>query len=293
LNWRKKKFNHYNNRMITRNFLAGCFLFFLYITCNAQTPDYFPSISESDIPEALFKTPRTYTGTSLFGYINGGAELYLEYGFSGAWVNEIQFMGGNYTVEIYRMNGPEEAFGIFSISRFQCRSTPPMTLFACHTPYQLQLCTGSFYISIINSSGNRTDSITSLKIGEFIVNKIKEKPAQLGNYLPGVPPETINRHAILVKGQLGIMNSVPGLSEYFGELSGYTAVILIDGEQSMLSVRFEDKEKLGAFATLHSLDPEKLSAGSAILPSGNTISKISENHLMIVMLSEVKAQEDP
>lgn len=267
--------------MITKTSLAGCFLFFFYIHGAAQTPDYFPSISESDIPEAVFKAPRTYTGTSLFGYINGGAELYLEYGFSGAWVNEIQFTGGNYTVEIYRMNGPEEAFGIFSISRFQCRSTPPVTLFACHTPYQLQLCSGPFYISIVNSTGNRTDSIASLKIGEAIIKKIKEKPAQIDYYLPGVSPETINRHAILVKGQLGIMNSVPELSEYFGESSEYTAVIYKEEDQTNLSVRFADKEKLEAFAALHSWKPENLSAGSIILPTGDTITRISENHVMI------------
>ncbi len=267
--------------MIKRVCLTWYFLIFVYIGCTAQAPGYFPSISENDLPGATFKTPRTYSNTSLFGYINGGAELYLEYGFSGAWVNEIAYMGGTYILEIYRMNGPEEAFGIFSVSRFQCKSIPSIALFACHTAYQLQLCSGSFYVNIINNSGNRNDSIASLKIGEAVVGKIKEKSAQIDYFLPGVSPETINRHAILVKGQLGIMNGVQELSEYFGELSGYTAVILQDEGKTHLSIRFNDKEKLEAFASLHSWKPDDLSAGSVILPAGDTITRISENHVMI------------
>jgi hypothetical protein len=267
--------------MITRFYLTGCVLIFVYIGCGAQAPDYFPLISGHELPEATFKTPRTYSKNSLFGYINGGAELYLEYGFSGAWVNEIEYMGGSYILEIYRMDGPEEAFGIFSISRFQCKSIPSIALFGCHTAYQLQLCSGSFYINIINNSGNRNDSIASLKIGEAIVKKIKEKPAQIDYYLPGFSPDTINRNAILVKGQLGIMNSVQELSEYFGELSGYSAVILKKMGNTHLSIRFDDREKLEAFASAHSWRPEDLSAGSIYLPSGDSITRISENHVLI------------
>jgi hypothetical protein len=269
--------------MIKRIYLTVYFLIFGYIGCTAQAPDYFPTISEIDLPGATFTTPRTFSNTSLFGYMNGGAELYLEYGFSGARVNEIEYMGGTYILEIYRMNGPEEAFGIFSVSRFQCKSIPSFAWLGCQTAYQVQFCSGSFYVNIINNSGSRNDSIASLKIGEAIFSKIMEKPAQIDYYLPGVSPETINRHAILVKGQLGIMNGAQELSEYFGELSGYTAVILQEEGKTRLSICFDDKEKLQAFASLHSWKPDDLSHGSLILPTGDTITRISENHLLINM----------
>ena len=101
---------------------ASCFPFISMVL--HRISDSFPSIDESDLPDAGFEIPKTYTGASLFGYMNGGAELYLEYGFSGAWINEIHLTGGQYITEIYRMNGPEEAFGIFSVSRYRCKSTP-------------------------------------------------------------------------------------------------------------------------------------------------------------------------
>jgi hypothetical protein len=190
-------------------------------------------------------------------------------------------MGGTYILEIYRMNGPEEAFGIFSVSRFQCKSIPSIALFGCHTAYQLQLCSGSFFVNIINNSGNRNDSIASLRIGEAVAGKIKEAPAQIDYFLPGVAPETINRHAILVKGQLGIMNGVQELYDYFGEMSGYVAVILREEGITYLSIRFDDKKKLAAFASSHSWRPDDLSAGPVILPTGETITRISENHVLI------------
>ncbi len=37
---------------------------------------------------------RTFTETSLYGYINGGAELYLEYGFDTLIVTEMVCEGG-------------------------------------------------------------------------------------------------------------------------------------------------------------------------------------------------------
>ncbi|MBN1415207.1 MAG: hypothetical protein JW973_08920 [Bacteroidales bacterium] len=266
---------------MTKYYWILCFLFFVSVHCISQVPDSFPSVDESDLPDAAFKIPKTYTGASLLGYINGGAELYFEYGFSDAWVNEIRLMGGKYITEIYRMKGPEEAFGIFSVSRFQCGSTPSMSPFTCQTPYQLQICAGSFYINIINKTGNSTDSITSLKIGEAIVGKIKEKPADITYYLPDISPETINREAVLVKGKLGIMNGAPDLVDYFGDAKGYYAIILRHETEIILSVRFLSEEDRNAFASLHSWDSETISAGSGKMLTGETITKISDHHLLI------------
>jgi hypothetical protein len=185
------------------------------------------------------------------------------------------------------MNGPEEAFGIYSVSRYRCKSIPPLSPFACQTKYQLQLCSGPFYISIINSTGNTKDSSTSLKIGEAIVRKIKDKPVDITSYLPGVSPEIINRGAILAKGELGIINGAADLIDYFGDATGYCAVIIHYEDQTMLSVRFFTKEDMNAFAILHHWDPEMLLTGSGKMPTGETISKISDNHLLITIKDEM------
>lgn len=219
-----------------------------YVNCFSQEQGKFPAIDQSDLPDAVFGTPKTYTGSSLFGYIDGGAELYLEYGFTGAWVNEISYHDGKYTVEIYRMTGPEEAYGIFSVSRFKCNNTPPLSPYTCQTPYQLQICSGPFYISIINEKGNSKDSLASLMIGGAIVKNITDKSVNLASWMPDTDPALINRQGIIVKGSLGIMNSAPDLEDLFEGVNSYTTLVLQQDEITILSVKFQNREDAEKFA---------------------------------------------
>jgi hypothetical protein len=56
------------------------------------------------------------TGSDLFVYMNGGAELYLEYRYAGLSVREYTDVSGNsLSVEIYNYATPEDAYGIFSV----------------------------------------------------------------------------------------------------------------------------------------------------------------------------------
>jgi len=59
--------------------------------CFAQIPKDFPVVDESNLPDAKFKPSRHYTGESLFGYMDGGAELYREYGITDAVITELDF----------------------------------------------------------------------------------------------------------------------------------------------------------------------------------------------------------
>lgn len=258
-----------------------CMLISLSWNGLTQTSGSFPGIDESDLPDASFKAARVYTGASLFGYINGGAELFREYGFSDAWITELHYMGGKYITEIYRMTGPEEAFGIYSVSRYRCRNTPSLSPFACQTPYQLQICKGPYYISIINSTGSSNDSIASLRIGQAIVRKIPERTADIRYYLPDVSTEVINRDALLVMGELGFMNGAPDLGAYLGETTGYYAVILRQENQTMVSVRFLSREELETFMSGKGWYLGPMADGASVVPSGATVTRISENHVLI------------
>ena len=56
-----------------------------------------------------------YIGDDLFIYINGGAEIYHEYGFVQVAVQRYRRGDDNVSVEIYTMEG--DAFGIYSFAR--------------------------------------------------------------------------------------------------------------------------------------------------------------------------------
>jgi hypothetical protein len=59
--------------------------------------------------------PEVYAGDDLFIYINGGAEIYHEYGFVQVAVQRYRRGDDNVSVEIYTMEG--DAFGIYSFAR--------------------------------------------------------------------------------------------------------------------------------------------------------------------------------
>ncbi len=63
--------------------------------------------------------PEVYEKTGLFGYIDGGAEIFLQYGFEAAVVLRFtrEEAGPELAVEICRMESPADAFGIYSVKR--------------------------------------------------------------------------------------------------------------------------------------------------------------------------------
>ncbi len=125
----------------------------------SQVPDGYPVIGSDDLTGLKTLSTRVLNGKSLFGYIDGGAELSLEYGFSLVTVSEIDYMGGRYKTEIYRMNGPEEAFGIFSVSKYRCAGSPDLSPYTMSDKISVAICKGSYYISIINRTGTKNDSV--------------------------------------------------------------------------------------------------------------------------------------
>ncbi len=57
---------------------------------------------------------RVYEGDGLFELVDGGAALYLEYGFVRAFALRLARRESRISIEVYLMSGPEAAFGIFS-----------------------------------------------------------------------------------------------------------------------------------------------------------------------------------
>jgi hypothetical protein len=261
--------------------LLFVFLIFMEWSGLSQIPDGYPFITTTDLPEAKISGLRVFTGTSLFGYIDGGAELYLEYGFSGATVAEVSFMGATYKAEVYKMSGPEEAFGIFSVSKYRCLSMPPLAVFTCQTKYQLQFCKGPYYISVISRNGTRSDSSAMLKIGQIIEEKINEPNTDLSGYFPGTPGEAFRTNCFLAKGRLGIVNGSPDLEDFFTGVTGFTAVIINEGVNLRLSINFNKNESLLEFLKLHQWENVKLLGSDQKLATGEVLRLISDNHLLV------------
>jgi len=106
----------------TRVFVLSTFFVFLFF--KAWTQD---SIHPADLlpSEELLGTFRLsqevekYSGDELFFLINGGADLFLEYGFSSVVKADYKNDQGTLSVEIYEMLDPQAAFGIYTMMQMK------------------------------------------------------------------------------------------------------------------------------------------------------------------------------
>ena len=242
----------------------------------------FPSLDSTDLPQATFSGDRSFSETSLYGYIDGGAELFLEYGFDTLVVTELTAMSGEIKVEVYRMRDPEAAFGIFSVSRFRCNGGAKLTDHYCRSAYQLQLCKGPYYISIINSDGTREEQALSDEIARLLLADIDEPSFNADQFFPDGANEEMMKSAVLVRGSMGIFNGVPSLSEIIGDAAGYTALILREENKTVISLRFDSEEAADLFIAKQHIDREVMDKGGvSSMTSGASASKICIQHLLI------------
>jgi hypothetical protein len=232
----------------------------------------------SEVQGIELSQSRTFTETSLYGYINGGAELYLEYGFDTLIVIELVSEGRDIRVEAYRMKDPEAAFGIFSVSRFRCNSGPRLTQHLCRSAYQVQFAKGPYYVSIVNDTGAEADQRKSGEIAAFIIDQIPDSPFDPCYFYTGGVDEETMRGAVLVRGPLGINNGIPTLIDKLGEASHYSALMIRRGQDTLASLRFNDDKSVNAF-----LRTKKLftTGGESVLNSDSTVSIIAPNHIII------------
>jgi hypothetical protein len=240
-----------------------------------------PRLTASDINGAVIADTRTFSNESLFGYIDGGAELFLEYGFDSLLVTNLSLNGSDIKVEIYKMTDPDASFGIYSVSHFKCSNSVELTRFCCSTAYQVQFCKGCFYVSIINNNGTAAEQKLSESIASVLAGRIGGPSFNPSSYFTDDLDETTVKSAVLVRGSLGLFNGAYGLSKELEDYAGYSALIL-KGEESLIAVRFNTVELMNAFVEKEKIDITALKRGEAVTDSyNNKVSMICEQSLLL------------
>ena len=186
----------------------------------------FPEIAEGDFPGIEVADSRTFNGNALWGYINGGADIYLEYGFDNLLAQKIEMEGKQYTVDIYKMKDSEAAFGIFSVSVFNCNEKLARASFSCITPYQVQFVKGPYYVSIVNEDGSIAEQNICKEFAAKLEGKINDDTF--------IIPELFEKEELLpfldkvklIKGRLGLENGFPQWASYFENLRNFNLIVM-------------------------------------------------------------------
>ncbi len=181
---------------------------------------------ERDLKGGTLITEKTYDGSSLWGYINGGADLYLEYGFKKLFLQEISKDQKTYKIEIYQMIDPESAFGIFSVSRFKCKSDSSISALNCVMPYQIQLVIGSCYISIINQKASEGERVYTRFLCDQVVKLVEPEPFDYPELFRDSIYAGHLGGLMMMKGPIGLINGFPDWSDRFERFTDYQMYLL-------------------------------------------------------------------
>jgi hypothetical protein len=223
-----------------------------------QTP--MPEIVPADIPGGQILRTDHYEGNSLWGYIDGGADLYLEYGFRRLSTQQLLVHGDKLTVEIFRMENPEAAFGIFSLTRQKCLPGDSLPGYSCISPFQIQAVAGSYYLSVTNETGTPRDQEEAQSLTRLIVSRT-DGPSYS-------PPDIFQNKRFLpflgglklIRGSLGLQNGIPEWEEKFdgtGMFSLYLLAVDPDTASTTVSlIRFGTANGIGQFYKNIHLTPD-------------------------------------
>lgn len=153
---------------------------------------------------------QVFEGEDLFIYINGGAEIYFEYGFRRVLVQDYSDgLGRRLSLEIFEMESSEAAYGIFSFKRSASGKAIDLGDETQVADYYLNLWEDSFLVTITGMNDDTKTKEGLLELARLIADKIEggqPRPALLGLYPEkGLLPQTIK----FFRGHLGLFNSYP------------------------------------------------------------------------------------
>jgi len=184
--------------------------------------------------EWILREPtRVFTGADLFAHINGGAELFLEFGFEDLTVCKYSNDSNFLDLEVYKMDNHLAALGIY-LSKTG-RETPLMEISARNTasPFQIVITSGQFFIMVNNFSGQVQQQSLMINLAQTLVSQIDGSDSiDLFSYLPDEN---------LVEGSQVIFRGPFGLQSIY--TFGKGDVLLLAGKNFGVSANYRSKDK--------------------------------------------------
>jgi len=156
------------------------FLLILGLPLTALPINDYPKFQQwESLTEVVYYAP-----DNLWEYINGAADQFIDYGFSTVGVGEFKTEGIQFSVDIYDMGSPLNAFGVYATeskgvkNRYRIGAEAAISL-----PSQALMIKGNYYVKLYVFEGELQEIL-----GKTILNDIADKLA--GSMT--MPPELHN-----------------------------------------------------------------------------------------------------
>ena len=147
--------------------------------------------------------PQTAEGEDLFLLINGGAEIYYEYGFKRAVIQSYTTeKDKSINLEMYEMEDPAAAYGVYTFKTSDRGEPVSIGQEALQEDYYLNFWKGNFLVTLIGFDTDEDTKAGLMMMARAIEAKIADvgqKPV-LASYLDDA------RHVTYLEGNLGLYN---------------------------------------------------------------------------------------
>jgi hypothetical protein len=236
------------------------------LVAKAAPADYFPG--GADLPGwSQEEKPRTFTQDTLWDLMDGGADVYLEYGVEGAAsVRYKHPKKGSVQVEIYAMKDAGAAFGIYSFNARAKGTAVQIGDDALLTDDYLLVRKGAYYLTFTPASDPASTMPSCIELARATAARIPAgggKPDLLSR-LPALAGASVRQ--VYFRGGLVLLNLYAfDASDPFKVSEGVAAEG--DGVQFFVLRNADDKEAAAsydsAWAVLSSNPKYKVGSGGA------------------------------
>ncbi len=154
----------------------------------------------------IIEKPKIYLGDDLFELINGGADVYLEYGFNQ--VVTVDYADPEQTIiqlEIYEMLDPASAFGIFSLSQQAAEWKLDFGRTSASSKDYIAFWKGKYYVIVSWESRHPDDAPQLPRIAAMVDGAIQDQgefPTLVNDFRAMDPA----KKTVYMKGNLALSN---------------------------------------------------------------------------------------
>ncbi len=151
--------------------------------------------------------PQEYEGEELYTYIDGGAEIYQEYGFRRVIIQDYKnAKGRSVSLEIFEMETPAAAFGMFSFKRSGSGKTVTLGAGAELEAYYLNFWKGRFLVTLTGFD-EAPETIAALTAVAGIVDSKIPDTGETPGLVGALPEKGLKPGSVkYLKGLLGLSN---------------------------------------------------------------------------------------
>lgn len=155
--------------------------------------------------------PEYAEGEDLFLLINGGAEVYHEYGFKRTVSQGFKSKNGkSFNLEIYEMRDPAAAYGVYTFKTGDSGKPVPVDGEGLLEDYYLNFRKGNFLVTVIGFDSEAETISGIIAAAKVVAAKIKTDRSrpELVRMLPDKPGSPLKPNGIkYIKGNLGLFNT--------------------------------------------------------------------------------------